>query len=163
MIRRNMLTAFALATATASLAAQGTKQGKAPSAAPPAAPAAIAIPAVAVGTWDGKSMIGPKDSVVATSSMTIAADGKVSLTLTGRATMQARVLAAGGDSVSIEVGPYESVVKKGLQATTHMTQHFNGNAANGTFDAKYSDGSTLKGKGVATRKAESAKAPTKKP
>ena len=159
MIRRNMLAAFALATAAAALAAQGTKQGKAPS----AAPAAIAIPAVAVGTWDGKSMIGPKDSVVATSSMTIAADGKVSLTLTGRPTMQARVLAAGGDSVSIEVGPYESVVKKGLQATTHMTQHFNGNAANGTFDAKYSDGSTLKGKGVATRKAESAKAPTKKP
>ena len=162
MIRRTMLAAVALASA-ATLTAQGTKQGKAPAAPPPAAPAAISIPAAAVGTWDGKSMIGPKDSVVATSMMAISADGKVMLTLNGRPTMQARVLAAGGDSVSIEVGPYESVVKKGLQATTRMTQHFNGNAANGTFDAKYSDGSTLKGKGVATRKADAMKAPAKKP
>ena len=162
MIRRTMLTAFALATAAAPLAAQGTKQGKAP-AAPAAAPAAITIPAVAVGTWEGKTMIGPKDSVIATTITVISADGKTSLTLQNRPTMAGRVIAAGGDSVTVEVGPYESILKKGLQATTRTTNHYNGNTATGTFEAKYSDGTAVKGKATGARKADAAKAPAKKP
>jgi hypothetical protein len=161
MMRRRILACLAFAAA-APLAAQGTKQGKAPAAAP-AAPAPIAIPAVAVGSWEGKTMIGPKDSVIATTLTVIGADGKVSLTLQGRPTMAGRVIAAGGDSVTVEVGPYESILKKGLQATTRTTNHYKGNTATGTFEAKYSDGTTVKGKATGTKKAEAAKAPAKKP
>ena len=73
------------------------------------------------------------------------------------------MIAAGGDSVTVEVGPYESILKKGLQATTRTTNHYKGNTATGTFEAKYSDGTSVKGKATSTRKAETTKAPAKKP
>lgn len=150
---------LAVAALPAALAAQGTKAPQ-KAAAPAAAPT---IPAAAVGTWDGKSMVGPKDSVITNSTTVITADGKVTVTLQGRPTMQAKVIAAGGDSVTWEIGPYESVLKKGLQATTRSTSHYKGNMSTGTFDAKYSDGSTVKGKTTATKKADAAPAATKKP
>lgn len=153
----------ALVLVPAMLSAQGAQKA-APKAAAAAAPAAApAMPAAAVGTWDGKSMIGPKDSVITLSTTVIGADGKVTVTLQGRPSMAAKVLAAGGDSVSWEIGPYESVLKKGLKATTRSTSHYKGNSATGTFEAKYTDGSTVKGKVSATKKADAAPAPAKKP
>jgi hypothetical protein len=151
-----LATGLALLIVPAVLSAQGAQKA-APKAAAPA------IPAGAVGTWDGKSMIGPKDSVITQSTTVIAADGKVTVTLQGRAAMPAKVLAAGGDSVTWEIGPYESVLKKGMQATTRSTSHYKGNTATGTFEAKYTDGSTVKGKAMATKKADAAPAPAKKP
>ena len=108
-------------------------------------------------------MIGPKDSVIATTSAVITADGKITAMLQNRPVMQGRVIAAGGDSVTYEVGPYESILKKGLQATTRQTLHFSGNSYTGTFEAKYSDGTSAKGKAAGARKAEAKKADAKKP
>lgn len=111
-----------------------------------------AIPAGAVGTWNNKTMVGPKDSVVATSTITLTADGKVTVQFPGRPLLTAKVLAAGGDSVVTEIGPYESVVKKGLMTTTTSVGHYKGNTSSGTFTAKYNDGTTLKGKTSGTKK-----------
>jgi hypothetical protein len=52
------------------------------------------------GTWDGKTMTGPKDSVVATFELRAAADTTGwTLKFTGRDPHAARVVAMGGDSV----------------------------------------------------------------
>lgn len=118
-----------------------TAQGKGP-----------AIPAGAVGTWENKSLVGPKDSVVATNTTTISADGKVTVQFPGRPLLTAKVLAAGGDSIKMEIGPYESVVKKGLKVTTTSVGHYKGTTNAGTFTAKYADGSTINGKVSGTKK-----------
>ena len=136
--------AFAALALPAALAAQAAP----PRASAPKSP----VPAAAVGTWEGKSMIGPKDSVVATYVLTVGADGKIMLALNGQPPMTSRLLAAGGDSTVTENGPYISVLKKGLNVTTKTTTHFKGNAMTGTFEAKYSDGSSLKGKSAGAKK-----------
>jgi len=110
------------------------------------------IPSGAVGVWENKTMVGPKDSVVASNTTTIGADGKVTVQFPGRPLLTAKVLAAGGDSVVMEIGPYESVVKKGLKVTTKTVSHYKGNAASGMFEAKYADGTSLKGKVAGTKK-----------
>jgi hypothetical protein len=118
------------------------------------APAKVTIPAAAVGTWDFKSMTGPKDSVITTAVMTMTADGKGTTQFPNRPLLTGRVIAAGGDSVVTELGPYESILKKGLQATTRTTSHYKGNTMWGTFEAKYSDGSVVKGKTTGTKKTK---------
>ena len=57
-------------------------------------PAAITFKDIA-GTWAGKTMMGPKDSVVAISTTTITADGKSTITLPNRPPMTAKVTAMG--------------------------------------------------------------------
>jgi len=115
--------------------------------------AAIKIPAGVAGTWEGKTTVGPKDSVIATTVTTATANATGwTVQLPNRPLLQARVVAAGGDSVVIEMGPYESILKKGLKATTRLSGHYKGDAMTGTFEAKYSDGTVVKGKATATRK-----------
>src|SRR3989449_9294507 len=61
------------------------------------------------GTWDVKSVMGPKDSVVVPSVVTATADGKGwTIKLANRDPIPARILAVGGDSVVMEAGPYRS-------------------------------------------------------
>ena len=105
------------------------------------------------GTWDVKSVMGPKDSVVATWVMTVAADGKSwTMTLPNRAPIAARIVAMGGDSVVAEMGPYESVVRPGQMVTTRSTGHFKGDAVTGTLEGHFASGAVLPGKWVATRR-----------
>jgi hypothetical protein len=118
--------------------------------------AAAAKPAVAqgpAGTWNGKTTMGPKDSVVATYTLTIAADGKsATMKFPDRAAMPARVVAMGGDSVVTEAGPYPSVLRKGQTVNLLRTVgHIKGNTMTGTFEAHYSNGDVAKGKTQATR------------
>src|SRR5213594_3641327 len=78
------------------------------------------------GTWDGKSMVGPKDSVVATFVVTATADGKGwTMKLSDRDPIPTRILAMGGDSIVTESGP---------------------------FQAHYASGDVLRGKAAATRR-----------
>ena len=96
-------------------------------------------------------MMGPKDSVVTTSTSVITADGKISFELPNRPKMTGKVLAMGGDSVTTEFGPYDSVLRPGKQVTTRTTLHYKGDNATGTFTAKYADGETRAGKTSAKR------------
>lgn len=105
------------------------------------------------GSWDGKSMIGPKDSVVVTFTMWVAADGKsATMKYPGRDPIPMRILAIGGDSVVTEAGPYPSILRAGQTVTSlRSVEHYKGNAMWGTFEAHYENGDVVKGKSQATR------------
>jgi hypothetical protein len=113
-----------------------------------AAAGAQTIPAGVAGKWEGKAMIGPKDSVITTNVMTATATTKGwTIQFPNRPLLQARVVAAGGDSVVVEVGPYESILRKGQQVVTRTTSHYKGDMSSGTFEAKYVvSGDVVKGK-----------------
>jgi len=127
---------------------------------PPApAPAAAAAPQAGVkladyaGTWDTKTMVGPKDSVVATYTLTVSADGKTwTRQFPNRDPIATRVLAFGGDSVVTETGPYQSVLRPGQTVTTWVHGHYHGKTMTGTFESHYASGDVLKGKVAATRR-----------
>ncbi|PYP71454.1 MAG: hypothetical protein DMD41_12405 [Gemmatimonadetes bacterium] len=78
------------------------------------------------GTWEGKSMVGPKDSVVVTYMITATADPK-------------------GWAITFPGRPGQTV-------TTRTTSHYTGDTATGTFEAHYASGDVIRGKVVATRK-----------
>ena len=103
-------------------------------------------------TWDSKSMVGPKDSVVATSVLAATADGKGwMLKLPNRDPIPVRVVATGGDSMVTEAGPFPSILKPGETVTTlHTVGHIRRNKMTGTFEAHYASGDVLKGKIKAT-------------
>lgn len=98
------------------------------------------------GTWKIQAMIGPKDSVVSTSTTTRKSDGTATVQFPKRQPIESRTVTIGGDSVVSEVGPYPSVLRPGVMVTTHTTAHVKGNNMTGTFVAVYSTGDTLHGK-----------------
>lgn len=106
------------------------------------------------GSWEGKSMIGPKDSVVVTYVMTVTADGKGgTLKFPKGDAIPTRIIAVGGDSIVTEVGPYPSVLRPGQTvARLRMIGHVNGNTMTGPFMARYESGGVVRGKSAATRK-----------
>ena len=104
------------------------------------------------GTWDVKSVMGPKDSVVVTSVVTATADGKGwTIKLASRDPIPVRVVAVGGDSVVTEAGPYQSVLRPGQMVTTRISGHYKVDTMTGTFEAHYAAGDVLRGKAAATR------------
>ena len=105
------------------------------------------------GAWDSKTVLGPKDSVVVTSVLTATADGKGwTIKLANRDPIPVRVVAVGGDSVVMEAGPYESILRPGQMVTTHTVGHYKGDAMTGTIEARYASGDVLRGKTTATRR-----------
>src|SRR5207237_10885924 len=70
------------------------------------------------GTWKVRSMVGPKDSVVATSVVvaTASREGWI-MRLEARPPIPLRIVAVGGDSIVTACGPYPSILRKGRQVT----------------------------------------------
>ena len=58
----------------------------------------------------------------------------------------------GGDSVVVKAGPFQSVVRTGQKVTTRETLHFKGDDVSGTIEARYTNGSVVKGSVKGTRK-----------
>jgi hypothetical protein len=52
-----------------------------------------------------------------------------------------RVVAVEGDSIVTEAGPYESVLRKGVQVSTRTVTRLDGDRLTGTTVAKYEGGS----------------------
>lgn len=92
--------------------------------APPAEPAAPPAPAPinladVAGTWTVRSMAEGSDSALVT--YTMSATGTTegwTITLPGRPAMPL-VVGVGGDSATTTAGPFESVLRKGVQVTTN--------------------------------------------
>src|SRR2546426_11096979 len=100
-------------------------------------------------------MIGPKDSVVATWTMTVTADGKGwMMNLPNRAPIPARILASGGDSIVTEMGPYESGGRPGQMVTTRAPGHYKGDAVTGAPEGHHASGDVLPGEWGAKRREE---------
>jgi len=114
---------------------------------PDAPPPAVPAPPVATvnladfaGTWTSQVMAENSDSVLVTTTMVASADpAGWTLTLPGRAPMALRV-STSGDSVVTEVGPYESVLRPGVQVTTRTAAKLEGGMLMGLTVATYSGG-----------------------
>jgi len=107
------------------------------------------------GTWKVRSMVGPKDSVVATSVVvaTASREGWI-MRLEARPPIPLRIVAVGGDSIVTECGPYPSILRKGLQVTVlRNVSHYKGGTLTGTFEAHYSSGDVFRGKTAGERMA----------
>jgi hypothetical protein len=106
------------------------------------------------GTWEGRSMVGPKDSVFQTWVLTGTADANGWTVKRGsRDPLPVRVVAVGGDSIVWQAGPYPSVLKPGQTVTTgRNVGHVKGDRMTGTWAARYASGGVARGKIDATRK-----------
>jgi hypothetical protein len=100
-------------------------------------PAAAIKLADVAGVWDAKTLMGAKDSVVATTVLTATAnDTGWTMTFPGRDPIAVRVVAMGGDSVVTEAGPYPSILRAGQTVTLlRMVSHYSGDQMSGTFAA----------------------------
>ncbi len=128
-------------------------QGAIPVAEPRAASGAIALTDIA-GTWRVKNMNEAGDSL-AVYTLVITADttGWIGL-LPGRDPVRVRVSAIAGDNVVTETGPYESVLRPGVQVTARSVVRFQGNSSTGTFVSRYATAggdSVLRGRSIGTR------------
>jgi len=134
----------------ASTTVRAQAQGK-----PAAKPTGSAVEGVSwaslKGDWVGKVYRADK-SVISEVTTTFTADQKVSITFLNRPAEQGRVIAMGGDSVVVELGPYKSVTREGHMVTTRMTSLVKNHMMSGTFHAKFDDGQTLDGTSEAAHK-----------
>ena len=98
-------------------------------------------------------MIGPKDSVAGRYELVATGnrDGWT-IKLPNRPPLPVRIVATGGDSIVFEVGPFESILRRGETVRTRTTGHYHGDAMTGTIEAYYASGDTLHEKTTATRK-----------
>ncbi len=115
-------------------------------------PHATSMPAGIGGTWDGKTMVGPKDSVVVSWTLVIDPGKSWTLTFPNHPAVMGRVLARGGDSVVVEAGPYPSITRPGQMVTTRTVAHFKGDQMTGTTEARFAAGDVLHAKVAATRR-----------
>jgi hypothetical protein len=105
------------------------------------------------GTWEGKSMVGPKDSVFVAWVLTATADGKGwTLKRANRDPVPVRIVAIGGDSIVWESGPYPSILRPGQMVTTRTVGHFKRDKVTGSWEGHYATGDVVRGKTEATRK-----------
>jgi len=106
------------------------------------------------GTWHVRVMGEASDSVITEYDMTAtAADTGWKVMLPKRPVMTPMVMFS-GDSVVVDMGPFESVLRKGVQVTTHGVSRLAGGELVGTTVAHYSKGAdsvvTLRTRGTKT-------------
>jgi hypothetical protein len=104
------------------------------------APAPMLNLADMAGTWSMSVMPQGSDSVVASGDITATGttDGWT-MTLPNRPPMPLMV-SVSGDSVMMDAGPYESVLRKGVQVTTHTVARMQNGMLMGTTTAHYASG-----------------------
>jgi len=128
-----------ICTCAAAVVGCAKTETKAPavSQAPPPPPA-LALADVA-GKWTVRGMNEAKDSTLVTYQLTATAD-TTGWTITfpnRKQPIPVRVTSVGGDSLVIDAGPYESVLRKGMQVTTHGVLRLEGGKLVGLTLAHY--------------------------
>lgn len=104
----------------------------------PAAPAALTLADVE-GNWD-VNVKNDADSTLTSYVFAAGADtSKWTMTFKGRKdAIPVRIVAMAGDSISTQVGPYSSAVRKNVQVTTDATYRVSGGNLTGTAVGHYS-------------------------
>ena len=121
----------------------------------PAAPAPIALADVA-GKWAMRVMAETGDSTLLSFEIVAATDPSGwTFNFPKRPPIPARVVAA-GDSIVLEAGPYESVLRKGVQVTTQTVTRLQDGKLTGTTTAHYA---TSGADSVAHLRIEGTRAP----
>lgn len=106
----------------------------------PPAPPPITLADVA-GKWNVKGMNEAGDSTLVTFTFTATSDTTGwTMTFPNRRPVPVRVVSVAGDSVTIEAGPYESVLRKGVQVRTTGTLRLRDGTIVGMTTARYSRG-----------------------
>ena len=104
-------------------------------AAPPAAPPAPSL----AGSWNMVAYNPAGDSVLAYRLHAASDTAGWTLTFPGRTEpVAATIVSRGGDSVVTTSGPYESVLRRGVQVSTHSIFHVSGDSLHGVTHASYS-------------------------
>jgi hypothetical protein len=126
------------------------------SAAAPAAPAALSLTDLA-GKWAMRATTGSGDTTIVSFVMVASADRSAwTFTFPKRKPIPVRVVALEGDSIVTEAGPYESVLRKGVQVTTHNTLRLQDGKLVGTTVAHYT---TSRPDSVVQLRVEGTRAP----
>jgi hypothetical protein len=101
------------------------------------APAGISLADVA-GTWNVRSTVAGDESKAVTYDMVITSDRSGwFIKFPDRDPIPLRVVAVEGDSVVTEAGPFESVLRKGVQVRTHVVSRLKDGKLVGTTTARY--------------------------
>lgn len=104
---------------------------------PAAAPQPIALADVA-GTWAMRTMAPGTDSAVASFNVVAGADTSGwSIQFPNRPPIPVRVVSVAGDSIITAAGPYESILRKGVQVTTQTVMRLSDGMLVGTTVAHY--------------------------
>jgi hypothetical protein len=120
------------------------------------APTPISLADIA-GKWVVRTMAENSDSVLVTSEMTATADTSGWVTVVpGRPPMATRVIEVAGDSVTTEFGPFESVLRAGVQVTTRSVMRLRDGKLVGHLMARYA---TTGADSVARLRLEATRAP----
>jgi hypothetical protein len=105
--------------------------------APAEAPAASPLADMA-GTWKVESKLEGSDKVAVTYDMVASADQNGwSIKFPDREPIPVRVVAAEGDSVVTEAGPFESALRKGVQVSTRVVARVQDGKLVGNTVARY--------------------------
>jgi len=117
----------------------GCSKPEAPPAEPPAPPPAPTLNlADLAGTWNMRTMPEGSDSTLVTYTMTLTGTTEGwSLNIPGRDPLPMTATVS-GDSVITTVGPYESMLRKGVQVSTTSVVRLVGGRLVGTTMARYS-------------------------
>jgi hypothetical protein len=104
---------------------------------PPRGPSGTLSLASLAGTWRVRGFNEAGDSII---GFQLVATGETSgwtITFAGRPPIPLRVVAVAGDSVITEGGPYESVLRRGVQVRTRGVFRLEGDTLVGTTVAHY--------------------------
>jgi len=98
------------------------------------------------GDWVGKSTRGTSDSVITTMTVTFTLNRRAYMKFPNRPRIRAHNLQVGGDSVVMDIGPYDSITRPGHKVTTHSVMRVANHKMTGMFYAKFDDGQTTEGR-----------------
>ena len=90
-----------------------------------------------VGTWRVRGFNEAGDSIVGFQLIATGDTSGWTIAFPNRPAIPLRVVAAAGDSVTTEAGPYESILRKGAQVRTRAVMHLQGDKLVGTTIARY--------------------------
>jgi hypothetical protein len=121
----------------------------------PAASATISLADVA-GKWKIRTMDEDGSNAVEAELLATADRSGWTLTLPNRKPVPMRVTAVAGDSFVTEAGPFESVLRKGVQVRTRTVNRLQDGKLVGTMEARYAMGGR---DSVALRRSEGTRAP----